>query len=157
VRWPPAQRAFSAFDRRDNDEMVLLILLAVDSFLLGLGVTVMLVTYPSFDLVGDAEWPAFHQHHTRRITWAVAPAWMAQGFLAGLWILLGPNRVLAVLHGTVAGLAVLATIVGAVPRHDRLSAGRSADQIRSLMRWHALRTGLWLIATGIALVGILVD
>lgn len=51
---------------------------AASWYLVGLSVTVGLVTYPSFARVGDADWVRFHDHHSVRISWAVGGAWAAQ-------------------------------------------------------------------------------
>jgi len=74
---------------------------------------------------------------------AVAPAWLAQGILSATWILAGPHRPLALVHGVFAALGVLVTIVGAVPQHNALSLAQSASRQRRLETWHWVRTVMW--------------
>lgn len=55
------------------------LLFATDLYLVGLGLTVALVVYPSFHLVGSGQWSAFHRAHVRAMAFAVAPVWIAKG------------------------------------------------------------------------------
>ena len=121
-------------------------LLAVDAYLLGLGVVVSVVVYPAFSLVGDTEWPAYHAAHSRAITWAVGPAWLLQGVLSAWWIL---SRIstLSLIHGVFAATGVLLTILGAVPQHNRIAVSRDVASLTRLANAHRLRTAAWLAAT----------
>jgi hypothetical protein len=123
---------------------VRLILLASDFYLLGLGVTVALVTYPSFYLVGEAQWSTYHAAHGRRMTWAVAPAWLLQGVSSLWWLLRGVDRGFALGHGAFALLGVLLTVFGAIPCHQRLTERATHATIRHLELWHWTRTLAWL-------------
>ena len=125
-------------------------LLVVDAYLVGLAVVVALVVYPAFRYVGSAEWATYHRRHTTAIGFAVAPAWFAQGVMSALWIISGPQRPLALLHGVCAALGVIVTVVGAVPQHNALSLAQSASRQRRLETWHWVRTMLWVGAVLIA-------
>lgn len=119
-------------------------LLVVDAYLLGLAVVVALVVYPAFRYVGSTEWTLYHRRHTNAIGLAVGPAWLAQGVLSATWILSGPHRPLALLHGVFAALGVITTVVGAVPQHNALASQQSASRQRRLETWHWARTLTWL-------------
>lgn len=120
--------------------------LVVDAYLLGLAVTVALVVYPAFALVGDAEWPQYHARHSARITWAVAPAWALQGAVTLWWLLSSRYELLALVHGAAALAGVVTTVIGAVPAHNRLSPHRDETALRHLRHWHAARTLAWAVA-----------
>ena len=124
----------------------MIFLLAVDAYLLGLGVVVAVVVYPVFSLVGDSEWPAYHAAHSRAITWAVGPAWLLQGALSAWWIL-STISALSLMHGVFAAAGVLLTILGAVPQHNRIAVTRDEAALRRLAAAHRLRTVAWLVAT----------
>jgi hypothetical protein len=59
-------------------DLAIVCTVAASWYLVGLSVTVGLVTYPSFARVGDADWVSFHGPHRVRISWAVGGAWAAQ-------------------------------------------------------------------------------
>ncbi|MBM3978505.1 MAG: hypothetical protein FJ299_16145 [Planctomycetes bacterium] len=113
--------------------------------LIGLTWTIQLVQYPSFALVGPAEFARFHDHHSTRITWLVAPL-MGGELLTGLALFwAGPESLGPGLLGS--GLALIAlnwvwTACVAMPLHARLrGADRRLEQ--SLVRAHWVRTAAW--------------
>ena len=120
------------------------LLLAADAYLTGLSVTVLLVTYPGFSLVGAKEWATFHAHHSRAIGIAVGPAWALQGVLTFWWLLDGTHRTAAIVQAVFALLTVVTTLVGAVPAHEILANDRTPHALGRLRRWHGLRTICWL-------------
>jgi hypothetical protein len=126
----------------------IIVTMAASWCLVGLSITVALVIYPSFFVVGPATWPAFHRQHSSRITWAVGPPWLLQAIGLGLWLLAGPRSTwwAWILCSTAAILAVVVTIVSAVPTHERLSAEFSHSLGRRLLVAHWVRTITWLIA-----------
>lgn len=127
------------------------LLFATDLYLVGLGVTVALVVYPSFHLVGARQWTGFHGAHARRVAYAVGPAWALQGIGSLWWLLHGPDRGLGIVHALAALAAVLITVLKAVPIHRRLERHHDSVDIRQLQRWHGLRTLLWIGCTLVAL------
>jgi hypothetical protein len=129
-------------------------LLACDAYLCGLALTVALIVYPSFHLVGAGQWGAFHRHHLSRITWAVGPAWALQGALSLWWVARGPHRGLAATHLLLAGVAVVATVVGAMPRHGRLERHHDVQDVRGLQGWNWLRSAAWVAAAVVTLVAL---
>ena len=119
-------------------------LIGADLYLVGLGLTVAIVVYPAFHLVGAGQWLAYHDAHVRRISAAVAPAWAIQGVGSLWWLLHGPHRLLALAHVALAALAVVLTMFQALPIHHRLSRHHDDQDITQLERWHILRTVLWI-------------
>ena len=103
---------------------------------LGIETYVFTVAYPSFALVGAAEFPAIHRFHAERITYSIGPALLAAAF-ANVALAVGrPRGVPAWLPTTaaVASVAVLAiTAFVQVPLHARLSEnGRDLATIARL-------------------------
>ncbi|HEY7931889.1 MAG TPA: hypothetical protein VIC81_06465 [Acidimicrobiales bacterium] len=127
------------------------LLLASDWYLVGLSVTVALVIYPSFRLVGKAQWLSFHRAHTRTIAIAVAPAWALQLATTLWWLRRGPQHHWAPLHLGFALAAVLLTVLRAVPLHARLERRHDDHDVALLLRWHWLRTLAWVGAALVAL------
>lgn len=125
-----------------------LLLFTSDVYLVGLGLTVALVVYPSFHLVGANQWTSYHDSEVRRIGFAVSPAWILQGVGSLWWIVSGPHRGVAFIHAIVALAAVLITLVKAIPAHRRLGRHSDSQDIHLLQRWHWLRTVAW-IATAL--------
>ena len=113
-------------------------------YLVGLAVTVGTTTYPSFALVGDDDWPAFHQHHSNRIAWAVGAAWVAQAVGIIWWFTSGVQAVAWWFTAVLALAAVAMTVGMAVDLHRQLSVARSAAMLRRLRVVHSLRTIAWL-------------
>jgi len=124
-------------------------------YLVGLGVTVGTTTYPSFALVGDEEWAAFHDQHSNRISWAVGAAWVAQA--AGIiWWFIGGVEVVAWWFTAILALGAVAMTAGmAVDLHRQLSVARSTELLKRLRVVHSLRTIAWIgaaLAATIALI-----
>lgn len=123
--------------------MVTKLLFASDVYLVALGLTVALVVYPSFHLVGTDQWTGFHRSHMRQMVFAVAPAWIAQGTLSIWWLLQLTDTDVALVHGALALLAVTITLTQAVPLHGRLERHHDSHDIERLQHWHWARTSLW--------------
>ena len=111
---------------------------------MGLGVTVGTTTYPSFALVGDENWAAFHDQHSNRISWAVGPAWVAQA--AGIiWWFTSGAEVVAWWFTAVLALGAVAMTAGmAVDLHRQLGVARSTAILKRLRVVHSLRTVAWI-------------
>ncbi|MFN0007882.1 MAG: hypothetical protein ACKVXR_08230 [Planctomycetota bacterium] len=128
----------SAFD-------LLLVHLALTWALVGLIWTVQLVQYPSFAHVGAAEFADFHEHHSSRISWIVAPLMVGE-LVTGLALFWrGPEGLTAGLLWIGLGLLALNwawTACVAVPLHARLS-GRAPRLMRALVQTNWVRTTAW--------------
>lgn len=127
-------------------------LLASDIYLVGLGLTVAVVVYPAFHLVGTGQWLSYHDAHVRRISFAVAPAWAVQGIGTFWWLLHGPHRLFALAHAALALGAVALTALQAIPIHHRLSRHHDDHDIAQLRTWHWLRTTLWIACVVVVVV-----
>jgi hypothetical protein len=127
----------------------LLVHLVATTALAAVGWLVQLVVYPSFALVGAGEWERFHARHQRAIAVVVGPPWFAQGVaVVVLTLALGaPGALLAAL--ALAG--VLLTVLGAVPEHQRLTAG---GDLRGLLRANLLRTLVWTASVALTLAAL---
>ena len=124
-------------------------------YLVGLGVTVGTTTYPSFFLVGDDDWPAFHHRHSNSISWAVGVAWVAQAAGIVWWFVSGVETVAWWLTAVLALAAVAITAGMAVDLHRQLSIARSRSVLKRLQVVHWIRTLTWLgsaLAATVALV-----
>ncbi len=127
-------------------KLLLLLNFGLAAFLTGLIWTIQLVHYPSFGLVGKAEFVKFHQAHTTRMGYLVlAPMVLELGlslWLAGAarhtplaapcWVALG-----------LLGLIWAVTFFISVPFHNRLAAGFNYIAIDGLTRTNWLRTLAW--------------
>lgn len=129
-----------------------ILLISADLYLVGLGLTVAVVVYPAFHLVGASQWLAYHDAHVRRISAVVAPAWAVQGVGSLWWLLDGPHRILATGHVVLATLAVALTVFEALPIHHRLARHHDDQDIAQLERWHAIRTLLWVGCAALAVL-----
>jgi hypothetical protein len=122
----------------------ILLTLASSWYLVGLGLTVGLVIYPAFSIVGEQEWPKFHQQHSSRISWAVGPAWIAQAVGLVWWFFQGGQSSLWWwVSGVIAALAVALTALFAVPIHNEIASNKTEFLVKKLQRIHSLRTVVW--------------
>ena len=127
-------------------KLLLLLNFGLASFLTGLIWTIQLVHYPSFGLVGKAEFVRFHQAHTARMgTLVLAPMVVELGL--AIW-LAGAARTTPLAGPAWGALALLGLIWAvtffiSVPFHDRLAAGFDYIAIDGLTRTNWLRTLTW--------------
>ncbi len=126
---------------------LLVVHLVACTALAAVGWLVQVVVYPSFALVGAAEWDGFHTRHQRVIGFVVGPPWLAQGVVVVLLTLATglPGAVLAAL--ALAGVAL--TVLGAVPEHQRLGPG---GDLRRLRRANLARTLVWTLSAALTAV-----
>ena len=116
------------------------------AFLTGLIWTIQLVHYPSFGLVGKAEFVRFHQAHTTRMGYLVLAPMVLELGLA-IWLAWAARQ--TPLAGPAWGALALVALIWAVtffisvPFHDRLAAGYDYIAIDGLTRTNWLRTLAW--------------
>ena len=132
----------------------LILALLASWYLVGLSVTVALVIYPAFDLVGATRWVSYHHHHVRRIAWAVGPAWLSQAVGLVWWWRCDHFRFTTswLSCAVFAVAAVLLTVFRAVQLHDRLTTHFDAGTTRQLRVAHWWRTACWIAAAPAATV-----
>ena len=119
----------------------MLLLAATTCFLAGLSWVVQLVVYPAFARVGAAEWPAYHEAHSRAMALAVGPVWALQGVVMAVVLVRDPGWD-TLLLGVLAAAPVALTVGGAVPVHTRLTT-QDPLLLRRLQRVHTWRTAAW--------------
>jgi hypothetical protein len=111
---------------------------------------VQLVHYPLFAAVGDGAWPAYHEDHTRRVTYVVAPLMVAE--LTSAAVLAGSEPTALTLAGLVlAAVTWLLTFALAVPGHRRLERGFDGAVARRLVSAGWARTAAWTAHGAVAL------
>ena len=127
-------------------KLLLLLNFGLAAFLTGLIWTIQVVHYPSFGLVGKAEFVRFHAAHTTRMGYLVAaPMVLELGLSLGLAAaarhtpLAGPAWWALAL----VGLIWTVTFLISVPFHTRLEAGFDYVAIDGLTRTNWLRTLAW--------------
>jgi hypothetical protein len=124
-----------------------LAVLGVSFMLLSLIWLVQLLHYPTFRYIDPAAFGAFHAHHTRSISYLVAPLMVGELALAA-WCAVQARGHWAWAVPLVLVLFTWAnTFFVAVPLHGRLAAGFDRDVIERLIRANGWRTAAWTIKT----------
>jgi hypothetical protein len=124
--------------------------LALAAYMTGVIWVVQVVLYPSFALVGDSEWLAYHAAHSRRITPVVAPAMLAHAIVATVLLVDRPDALAAVNLALAAGLLLVTATVFA-----RLHGRLTPAAVGRLVRLNALRAVAWTASAGVALALVL--
>jgi hypothetical protein len=137
--------------------LLLAVHLALAAGYAGVQWTVRGLAYPQFGLVPPADFVAFHEGHSRRISWIVGPLFAGQ-LTTTAWLLLdrpAGTPLAAVLTGAGCLAAVLlVTALAAVPQHRRLGRGWDPVAHRRLLRADTVRVvaaggsalaALWLV------------
>jgi hypothetical protein len=106
-------------------------------WLVGVGVTVTLVQYPTFRFVAPDRFAAFHARHASGMGVVVALPWVAQGVTA-VGLLLSGTRVVQ-LVAVASAIAVVLTVAAVIPQHARLAAGFDDTAYRKLLLWDRVR------------------
>ena len=132
--------------------LLLLLNFAAAAYLTGLIWTVQVVHYPSFGLVPQGAWAAFHAAHSRRMGQMVLVPMVVELGLA-LW-LAGAGRAALPSGAGWWSLALVlliwaATFFISVPFHNRLAQGYDYIAIDGLIRTNWLRTLAWTARTGL--------
>ncbi len=119
------------------------ILLAVSWALTGLIWTIQLVHYPSFHYVAEADFQAFHRHHSSSITVIVMPLMLAELGIS-FWMAVKNSWALPYLLPLLAVLAIWGcTFFLSIPFHNVLGEGKDTAAIRQLIITNWPRTVLW--------------
>lgn len=129
-----------------------LVAAAAGWWLAGLGWTVQATAYPGFADVPADRWTVHHAAHSRRIVWAVGPAWVVQGGATAWWLVTSFGA-LPALHAVAALAGVVLTVAWAVPVHSRLGGGFTPELHRDLLRANAWRSLVFTAAAVLATLG----
>jgi hypothetical protein len=135
----------------------LLLQLATTLPLVGLIWFVQVVAYPLFARVAAADFPAYHEAHSRLITYVVAPLMLGElwGAVAWLiWPLDEAPRQVAWVGAALAVAAWVVTVFVSVPQHNILARGFDARAYDVLLVTNWLRTAVWTLR-GAALLWVL--
>ncbi len=128
----------------EPSRVALLLNLATTLPLVGLIWLVQVVAYPLFAKVGPAEFAAYHEAHSRLITFVVGPLMVGELIAAlALWTDASAPRWLAACAFALALLTWVFTIFVSVPKHALLSAGFDAEAHAALVNTNWLRTVAW--------------
>jgi hypothetical protein len=120
--------------------------LALACYLCGLVWVVQLAIYPLFARIGRAEFTAYHAAYTKRITWAVGPAMLAEFVLSALMVFRAPASPWAWTGAGLVALVWLSTACLQVPLHNRLATlGPEPSLITRLVATNWLRTAAWTV------------
>lgn len=116
---------------------------------------VQVVVYPAFRLVAAADWHAYHDAHSRRITFVVAPAMLVE---LGTSVALIAGRAPSGVPGWQPWVALAATLVavgmtGAVhsPDHGRLGRGYDDRLVDRQIGLGWIRTAAWTVHGAVAI------
>ena len=135
--------------------MILLVVHAAATLLLvGLIWTIQLVHYPLMDGVGTEAFGRYHQRHTQRMRWLVAPLMLTELVTSALLLLSPPASVPPILPWVGFGLVLCiwaATALLAVPAHRRLAEGFDPAVHARLVGANWLRTIAWSVRGILAL------
>lgn len=116
----------------------------------GFQLTVTLLVYPAFSDVPESQWAAAHDTHGRRITPLVGVVY--SGLLVACLVSLANRPTVSEIVAIAAvGMAVLGTVLVAMPAHRRLSRAHDPDVLQRLLvvdRWRAVTAVIaWVAAT----------
>lgn len=128
-------------------------LVAAGGLHLGFQAVVSVVVYPALATTRPQDWDVVHAAHARRITWLVAPLYLAVA-AACLWVLLdGPHTVWSLVSLTGHAVAAVTTATVAAPAHGRLGrTGPSTALLTRLLAADRVRLAATAVAFGAALV-----
>ena len=133
-------------------KLLLLLNFGLAAYLTGLIWTVQLVHYPGFAYVAPEKFAAFHQHHTRTMSWVVLAPMVLELGLAG-WLAVQGRGALGTAGWWALALVLLiwaATFSISVPFHNRLAAdGYNYIAIDGLVRTNWIRTLAWTARSGL--------
>lgn len=120
-------------------------------FMVGLIWFVQVVHYPLFAAVGQQGWNAYSRRHQSLTTLVVGPAMLIEATSAAVLLALVPSA-LTVTNVVVLALIWASTFFVQVPLHGRLGKGHNADVMRKLVVTNWVRTILWSVRGGLALL-----
>jgi hypothetical protein len=135
--------------------LLLLIHAAATVFMFGVILTVQIVHYPLFSIVGDLRFVSYHKEHMHRIGRVVVVPMLVELVSAAALLVWQPEGVPNAL--TWLGLVLVAGIwistwFVQVPRHNDLTRGFDSVAHASLVRSNWLRTVTWGLRSVLVLI-----
>lgn len=133
---------------------ILLVQLATTLPLVGLIWFVQVVAYPLFARVAAADFPPYHEAHSRLITYVVAPLMLGELLGAMAWLFSPIDevpRAVALVGVALAVTAWVVTIFVSVPQHTLLARGFDARACDVLIVTNWIRTAVWTARGGLLL------
>jgi hypothetical protein len=128
---------------KDPQLMLQLLQFAVSWALLALIWIVQLVHYPAFEYIDPERFAAFQLHHTRSITYVVAPLMLAELGITSWLVYQNQFQLQYLLILTIVLLIWASTFFIQVPVHNALMEGKDEGLIRRLVQTNWIRTILW--------------
>jgi hypothetical protein len=101
-----------------------------------------ILIYPSFLLVDASNFKSYHNLHTSRMTWIVAPLMLLDGVVS-LLVFMGTESPLAKLNALLCVAPLAATFVYYGPLHDRIARKYEVAKLNALTQHNWLRVALW--------------
>jgi hypothetical protein len=135
-------------------KLVLLANLAATMFMVGVIWFVQIVHYPLFGEVGEPNFAAYSEAHSRLTTFVVAPAMLVELATAALLVFLRPPGVPGFVLWIGVGLVAVVWVSTAflqVPRHATLGLGFDEGAYEFLVASNWVRTAAWSLRGGISL------
>ncbi len=135
--------------------LLLLIHVAATVYMFGVIVTIQLVQYPLFAVVGDLRFPSYHKEHMRRIGFVVVVPMVVELASAVALIVWRPAGVGPGLLWTGLSVVLLiwfSTWLLQVPQHNALTKGFDSVVHARLVRSNWIRTGCWGVRTVVVLL-----
>ena len=133
-------------DHMGLPRIALLAQLATTLPLVGLIWFVQIVAYPLFARVAAGEFQAYHQAHSRLITYVVGPLMLGELVSALVWLVRPVDGVPRQIAWIGAALAIATwglTMFVAVPKHNVLAGGFAPRTHELLVATNWLRTAVW--------------
>ncbi len=130
-------------------------LLIVTALHAGFQAVVTVIVYPALAEVPEESWTAAHAAHSRRISYVVAPLYLALAVVGGAVLLGGDGSTgtWVALAGT--AVAALTTAAVAAPAHGRLARdGRGPAVVRRLLAADRIRLAGSAVALGGAVAAV---
>ena len=132
---------------------LLLACTAATLLLTGIVAFVQVVHYPLFASVGEAQFAAYHEAHSRLTTRVVILPMVVELITAWLLLLEPPagEDALTLLGALLASATWALTVFGAVPAHRRLATGPHTQVLRRLLRVNLMRALAWAAHSAVCL------
>jgi len=113
------------------------------TFMTGLIWIVQLLHYPAFAAIEASTFPKFHQMHSQRISFIVAPVMLFELVTGGLLLIYPPREPLVIISFVLLIVIWICTFTISVPLHNQLGTQKDLDKIKKLILTNWPRTILW--------------